>query len=97
LRAVTGPHPTYILLSASPEGSQTLHKDPDRLVAVNKEITDFGCKVVTQYARHFNTFKRAIIAASGESPKIADWLLERGGLEPPVSRETFAKVNLGEC
>jgi uncharacterized protein with GYD domain len=43
--------PTYILLSSlTPEGSQTLHKDPDRLDAVNKEITDFGCKVVTQYA-----------------------------------------------
>jgi uncharacterized protein with GYD domain len=43
--------PTYILLSSlTPEGSQTLHKDPDRLDAVNKEILEFGCKVVTQYA-----------------------------------------------
>src|SRR5258707_14970740 len=43
--------PTYILLSSlTPEGSQTLHKDPDRLDAVNKEITEFRCKVVTQYA-----------------------------------------------
>ena len=43
--------PTYILLSSlTPEGSQTLHKDPDRLDAVNKEISEFGCKVVTQYA-----------------------------------------------
>jgi uncharacterized protein with GYD domain len=43
--------PTYILLSSlTPRGSETLHKDPDRLDAVNKEIKDFGCKVVTQYA-----------------------------------------------
>jgi len=43
--------PTYILLSTlTPEGRQTLHKSPDRLEAVNKEITDFGCKVVAQYA-----------------------------------------------
>ena len=43
--------PTYILLSSlTPEGSQTLHKDPERLDAVNKEISEFGCKVVTQYA-----------------------------------------------
>jgi uncharacterized protein with GYD domain len=43
--------PTYILLSSlTPQGSQTLHKDPDRLDAVNKEIKEFGCKVVTQYA-----------------------------------------------
>ena len=42
--------PTYILLSSlTPEGSQTLHKDPDRLDAVNKEISEFGCKVVAQY------------------------------------------------
>lgn len=42
---------TYILLSTlTPEGSQTLHKNPDRLEEVNKEIADFGCKVVGQYA-----------------------------------------------
>jgi len=43
--------PTYILLSSlTPEGSQTLHKNPERLEEVNREIADFGCKVVTQYA-----------------------------------------------
>jgi uncharacterized protein with GYD domain len=43
--------PTYILLSTlTPEGRQTLHKDPDRMETVNKEITEFGCKVVAQYA-----------------------------------------------
>ena len=43
--------PMYILLSTlTPEGSQTLHKNPDRLEEVNKEIADFGCKVVGQYA-----------------------------------------------
>src|ERR1700722_3152627 len=43
--------PTYILLSTlTPEGRQTLHKDPDRLEEVNKEIAEFGCKVISQYA-----------------------------------------------
>jgi uncharacterized protein with GYD domain len=43
--------PTYVLLSTlTPEGRQTLHKNPDRLEAVNKEIGEFGCKVVAQYA-----------------------------------------------
>jgi len=43
--------PTYVLLSTlTPEGRQTLHKDPDRLEAVNQEIADFGCNVVAQYA-----------------------------------------------
>jgi len=43
--------PTYILMSTlTAEGAQTLHANPDRMLEVNKEIKDFGCKVVTQYA-----------------------------------------------
>ncbi len=43
--------PTYVLLSTlTPEGRETLHKDPDRMEAVNREMTEFGCKVISQYA-----------------------------------------------
>ncbi len=43
--------PTYILLSTlTPEGRQTLQNNPDRLEEVNKEIADFGCTVLAQYA-----------------------------------------------
>lgn len=43
--------PTYILLSTlTPEGRHTLHKDPERIESVNKEIENFGCKVLSQYA-----------------------------------------------
>ncbi len=43
--------PIYILLTTlTPEGSRTLHKRPERLEEVNREIEDFGCKVVGQYA-----------------------------------------------
>jgi uncharacterized protein with GYD domain len=43
--------PTYILCSTlTAEGGQTLHANPDRMIEVNREITDFGCKVVNQYA-----------------------------------------------
>ena len=43
--------PTYVLLTTlTPEGRQTLHKNPDRLLEVNKEIEQFGCKVLSQYA-----------------------------------------------
>jgi uncharacterized protein with GYD domain len=42
---------TYILLSTlTPEGRMTMHKNPDRLEQVNKEIEALGCKVITQYA-----------------------------------------------
>lgn len=41
----------YVLLTTlTPEGRQTLHKNPDRLVEVNKEIEQFGCNIVAQYA-----------------------------------------------
>ncbi len=46
-----GKMPTYVLLSTlTPEGSQTLHKRPERLEEVNREIEEFGCKVIGQYA-----------------------------------------------
>jgi uncharacterized protein with GYD domain len=42
---------TYVLLSTlTPEGGQTLHSHPERLNEVNKEIDNFGCTVVSQYA-----------------------------------------------
>ena len=38
--------PTYILLSSlTPEGSQTLHNNPERIEEVNSEIAEFGCTV----------------------------------------------------
>ena len=43
--------PRYILLSTlTPEGRQTMHKNPDRLEEVNNEVAAFGCKIVAQYA-----------------------------------------------
>ena len=43
--------PTYILLSTlTPEGSQTLHNNPERIEEVNSEIAEFGCTVLGQYA-----------------------------------------------
>ena len=38
---------TYVLLSTlTPEGSKTLHNRPERIDEVNREIEDFGCKIV---------------------------------------------------
>ena len=43
--------PKYVLMSRlSGEGAQTVHKNPDRMLAVNKEIEAFGCRVEAQYA-----------------------------------------------
>ncbi len=45
---------TYVLLTTlTPEGRQTLHKNPDRFIVLleaNKEVEQFGCKVIAHYA-----------------------------------------------
>ncbi len=42
---------TYVLLSVlTPDGGHTLHANPDRMSEVNQEISEFGCRVVSQYA-----------------------------------------------
>jgi uncharacterized protein with GYD domain len=43
--------PTYILLSKLVgEGSETMHRHPDRLREVDGEVKSMGCTVVAQYA-----------------------------------------------
>ena len=43
--------PTYVLLTTlTAEGGHTLHAHPERMLEVNREISDFGCKVLSQYA-----------------------------------------------
>ncbi len=43
--------PTYVLLSTlTTEGRRTMHAHPERLEAVNKEIEELGCHVLSQYA-----------------------------------------------
>ena len=40
--------PKYVLLSTlTTEGRQTMHAHPERLEAVNKEIEELGCHVVS--------------------------------------------------
>ncbi|HZZ34493.1 MAG TPA: GYD domain-containing protein [Caulobacteraceae bacterium] len=42
---------TYVLLTTlTGEGGHTLHAHPERMLEVNREISEFGCKVVSQYA-----------------------------------------------
>ena|SRR5579875_3629175 len=42
---------TFLLFSTlTTEGRQTLHANPDRVLGVNQEVENFGCKVLAQYA-----------------------------------------------
>ena len=43
--------PTYVLLSTlTPEGRKTVKDRPSRITEVNKEVEQFGAKVVSQFA-----------------------------------------------
>ncbi len=43
--------PNYVLLSTlTNERRQTMHAQPERLEALNKEIEELGCRVLSQYA-----------------------------------------------
>ncbi len=43
--------PNYVLLSTlTTEGRRTMHSHPERRGEVNKEISELGCRVVSQYA-----------------------------------------------
>ena len=43
--------PNCVLLSTlTTEGQQTMHAEPERLEALNKEIEELGCRVLSQYA-----------------------------------------------
>jgi uncharacterized protein with GYD domain len=43
--------PTYVLLTTlTAEGGHTLHAHPERMLEVNREISEFGCNVLSQYA-----------------------------------------------
>ncbi|HEX4015725.1 MAG TPA: GYD domain-containing protein [Frankiaceae bacterium] len=43
--------PTYIMLTTlSPEGVQTIRNNPARIREVNREVEQFGAKVIAQWA-----------------------------------------------
>jgi uncharacterized protein with GYD domain len=63
--------PIYILLSTlTPEGSQTLHTNPERIEEVNSEITEFGCTVIGQYAT-LGTYDFVTIVEAPDNETIA--------------------------
>ena len=69
---------TYILFSTlTPEGRQTLHANPDRVLGVNKEVEDFGCKVLAQYAT-LGQFDFMTIIEAADSETVAHLSIDLG-------------------
>ncbi len=70
--------PTYILFSTlTPEGRQTLHANPDRVLGVNREVEEFGCKVVAQYAT-LGQFDFVTIVEAADSETVAHLSIDLG-------------------
>ncbi len=70
--------PTYILFSTlTPEGRQTLHANPDRVLGVNKEVEDFGCKVLAQYAT-LGQFDFVTVVEADDSETVAHLSIDLG-------------------
>lgn len=43
--------PNFVLMSTlTTQGRETLHTNPERVLGVNEEIENFGCKIREQYA-----------------------------------------------
>src|ERR1700694_5180485 len=70
--------PTYILFSTlTPEGRQTLHANPDQVLVVNKEVEEFGCKVIAQYAT-LGQFDFVTIVEANDSETVAHLSIDLG-------------------
>ncbi len=69
---------TYILFSTlTSEGRQTLHENPDRVLGVNEEVEEFGCKVIAQYAT-LGQFDFVTIIEAKDSETVAHLSIDLG-------------------
>ena len=76
--------PRYVMLSTlGPEGSATLHENPERLREVNREVEAMGVKVLEQYALLGAYDFLNILEAPDEitMAKVATTLASRGTLK----------------
>ncbi len=70
--------PLFLLMSnLTPEGQQTLHRQPERLFEVNREVEAFGCKIMAQYAVLGN-FDFATIVEAPDTKTVAQLSLDLG-------------------
>ncbi len=70
--------PTYILFSTlTPEGRQTMHANPDRVLGVNEEVQEFGCTVIAQYAT-LGQFDFVTVVEAEDSETIAHLSIDLG-------------------
>jgi uncharacterized protein with GYD domain len=66
-----------LLSTLTPEGRQTLHANPDRIFGVNREVEDFGCKVLAQYAT-LGSFDFLTIIEADDAETVAHLSIDLG-------------------
>ena len=86
--------PIYVLLSTlTAEGGGSLHADPDRLIAVNDEITSFGCRVIDQYAL-LGTYDFLTIIEAPDNESVAHLSVDLGS-RGTTKITTFPAISIG--
>jgi uncharacterized protein with GYD domain len=86
---------TYVLLSTlTPEGRQTLHAHPERLAQVNKEIAEFGCHVLQQYAL-LGTFDFLTIVDAPDNETVAHLSVDLGS-RGTIAVSTYPALDVDE-
>jgi uncharacterized protein with GYD domain len=83
-----------LLSTLTPDGRQTLHKNPDRLDEVNTEIEEFGCKVLSQYAL-LGGYDFVTIIEAPDNATVAHLSVDLGS-RGTVNIETHPALDMGE-
>ena len=86
---------TYIMLSClSPEGLTTLKRNPSRLNEVNREVEQFGARVVQQYAL-LGAYDFITVLDAPDSETVASISVELGSRRT-ASYETLTAIPVDE-
>ena len=87
--------PTYIMLSrVSPEGLNTLKRNPSRLQEVNQEVEQFGARVVQQYAL-LGAYDFITVLDAPDAQTVARISVELGS-RGTASYETLTAISVDE-
>ena len=87
--------PTYIMLSrVSPEGLNTLKRNPSRLQEVNQEVEQFGARVVQQYAL-LGAYDFITVLDAPDAQTVARISVELGS-RGTASYETLTAISVNE-
>ena len=86
---------TYVMLSKLTEsGAETIKKNPDRILEVDEEMSQFGIKVLSQFAL-LGAYDFVTILEAPDNLAVAKASLELGG-RGSVSITTLPAIPIGE-